>query len=239
MIIKKAQLLRWTIRISFIALITSGLFTEFRPLSLILLIASLLFGNFFCGWICIFGIMQDIVSQISSVFIKKKLKVPYGTQKYLQFSRYTLAILLTLTLGREAGALPFNSYGTAIGILTGHAVEILAIISLIIFLFISIIFDRPFCNYICSEGIKFGITSFARIFSITRKEEKCTQCKKCDSACPMNIRISTINHVRNAQCINCFNCISSCPSKDSLRYEFVNIFKIAKEKLTRNNNIPN
>jgi ferredoxin-type protein NapH len=230
---KKIRFLRMTIQLAYLALILAGLFTTLRPLALILLIASLVFGNFFCGWICVFGTMQNFVSRISSIFIKKKLKIPYRIQKYLQLIRYMLAAIFALALGREAGALPFNSYRFSLGILNGHEVEILAAGFIILFLVISIFFERPFCNYVCSEGVRYGIASFTRLFSIKREKKKCIQCKKCDSACPMNIHVSAVNHVRNAQCINCFSCISSCPVKSTLHYGFVNVFKIIKEKLAK------
>lgn len=230
---KKIQIVRLTIQLAYIALVIGGLFTVLRPLSLVLLIASLVFGNFFCGWICPFGTMQDFVSRISSLFIKNKFKMPYSIGKYLQFIRYVLAVILMLTLGRAAGALPFNSYIVSLKFLGGREVEFLAAGFFVLFLVISILFERPFCNYLCGEGVRFGIASFTRIFSIKRKNETCVQCKKCDSVCPMNISVSTVNHVRNAQCINCFNCISSCPKKGAIRFEFINVFRIIKEKLTK------
>jgi len=230
---KKIQILRLAVQLAYIALMIGGLFTVLRPLSLVLLIASLIFGNFFCGWICVFGTMQDFVSRISSIVIKNKFKVPYRAQKYLQLVRYVFAIILSISLGREAGALPFNAYRTSSGILTGRPEEMIALGFFVFFLIISIFFERPFCNYICSEGIKFGVASFTRLFTIKRKNNTCIQCKKCDNACPMNIKVSMVNHVRNAQCVNCFNCISACPAKETLSYGFVNVFKILKEKLTR------
>jgi polyferredoxin len=231
--IKKIQVLRAAVQLAYIALLVAGFFTALRPLSLVLFFASLLFGNFFCGWLCVFGTMQDFVSRISSVFIKRKFKMPYRVQRWLQLSRYVLFLVLAIAIGREAGGLAFNSYRTAIGVVSGRELEVAAISFFSVFLVISVFFDRPFCSYVCSEGVHFGIASFTRIFSIKRNSASCVQCGKCDRACPMNIRVSSVNHVRSAQCVNCFKCISECPSKKTLGYGFVNVFSILKMKILR------
>lgn len=111
-------------------------------------------------------------------------------------------------------------------ILGGDITNIMISISFIImagFLVISMLFERPFCNYVCTEGIKFGFASFTRIFTIKRNSESCINCKKCDKACSMNISISNKNSIRNAQCINCFERISACPIKDTLSYGKIKI----------------
>ena len=93
------------------------------------------------------------------------------------------------------------------------------------FLVVALFFERPFCNYFCPEGIKFGLASLTRFFSIKRNSDTCIHCKCCDKACPMNIEVSKGNHVRNAQCINCFKCMAACPKQDTLTYGRVNPLK--------------
>jgi ferredoxin-type protein NapH len=70
-----------------------------------------------------------------------------------------------------------------------------------ILLGLSLFIDRPFCRYLCPEGARYGIISLARIFTITRDEEKCVSCKKCDKVCPSQIEVSQHPEVRNAQCV--------------------------------------
>jgi polyferredoxin len=97
------------------------------------------------------------------------------------------------------------------------------------FVIISIFFERPFCNYFCSEGVKFGVFSLTRVFSIKRNEATCVGCKKCDKACPMNINVSIKDQIRHGQCINCFECISACPVENTLTYGRVKLPKFKKK----------
>lgn len=54
-------------------------------------------------------------------------------------------------------------------------------------------------------------------FKIKRKEETCTSCKLCDKACPMAIKVSSIEKMQHVDCNLCGDCIASCPEKDTLK----------------------
>lgn len=215
---KRIQSIRKAVQIAFLILAVLGIYMDLRFVIIAFLPASLLFGNFFCGWICPFGTAQDVFGKLGNLIFKRKWKMPRGVQKYLKFSRYLIMGISVTGLG----ALVFdqlNAYRTFFGILdlTGIAVtaSLMVMFSLLL---ISMFFERPFCNYLCTEGVKYGLASFTRIFSIQRNEESCVNCKKCDQACPMNIPVSVADHVRSAQCINCLECVSACPKKDALQY---------------------
>ena len=100
----------------------------------------------------------------------------------------------------------------------GKNITALALTVMGSFLFIGMFFDRPFCNYFCPEGIRHGLLSLGRIFTIKRAPQTCISCRKCDQICPMQIKISTSTNLRHAHCINCFKCLSACPVAKTLTY---------------------
>ncbi|MDR2707799.1 MAG: 4Fe-4S binding protein, partial [Nitrososphaerota archaeon] len=67
-----------------------------------LLIASLLFGRTFCGWLCPFGLFQDILSRLRSTIKWKHRSFSDDTNKKLGQSRYiiiTIFLILSVIFG--------------------------------------------------------------------------------------------------------------------------------------------
>jgi uncharacterized protein with FMN-binding domain/Pyruvate/2-oxoacid:ferredoxin oxidoreductase delta subunit len=93
------------------------------------------------------------------------------------------------------------------------------------FLAISLVFDRPFCNYLCVEGARHGLFSAFRPVTISRNEDTCVDCGKCNRVCPMNIEISSHEQVRSLQCIDCMACATACPVEGTLKIGFVPLRK--------------
>ena len=97
-------------------------------------------------------------------------------------------------------------------------VALTAILILIAVTALSLFVERPWCKYFCPYGALLGLFNLIRVFPIRRREETCINCKKCDTACPMNITVSTKDAVRNHQCITCHECLSglACPVENTV-----------------------
>ena len=216
---KKLQLIRNLVQISIFILLIAGFYSKIRSGFIFLLPLAFVAGNFFFCWICPFGSAQEFVGKLGSLVLKKKFKTPPFLQKYLQYSRYLLAVLTLFLASQAILDLAFlNSYKTFMHSAAGKNITALALTVMGSFLFIGMFFDRPFCNYFCPEGIRHGLLSLGRIFTIKRAHQTCISCKKCDQICPMQIKISTSTNLRHAHCINCFKCLSACPVSKTLTY---------------------
>ncbi len=132
--------------------------------------ATLVVGNFFCGWVCPYGTLQDLFGTVGKKLFKKRLKMLVGIQKYLQYTRYVL-FALSLTGLASLVFEVINGYGTFMGIWMNGFVMSTAIIVMGSLLLIAIVFERPFCNYLCGEAVKYSVLSMTRIFSIKRNED--------------------------------------------------------------------
>ena len=228
------QRLRLLIQCLFFVAIVFGVVSGFANIWSTLLIAlfflTAVVGNFYCGWVCPFGTLQEFLGKAGSKIVKKKIRPSPALAKYLKYSKYLIysIILLNGVLG-FAGAFSdtasFNgnfSFMSITAMLASSAaitaVSWLALVYLLLYLLAALFVDRPFCNYFCPDSIKYNLTSFLRLVSVKRDESKCVHCKKCDNTCPMQIEISNTVKVRSANCINCMQCISACPVEGALQY---------------------
>lgn len=53
---------------------------------------------------------------------------------------------------------------------------------------------------------------------IVRDNSTCTDCRKCDRNCPMNIKVSEATTVKHIDCHLCGECITHCPEKNTLSF---------------------
>lgn len=228
---KKIQKYRLGIQILCLFLTVMGFFTNFKATTLVIVGVTLFTGTFYCGWVCPYGFIQEVFSKLGKRLGIKKRKMPKNIQRILVFSRYIVfGVVMLIGTDFIFSVMSFDPRVNFGNLLLGNTVKIGAIIVLSLFLMVSLLFERPFCNYLCYEGAKYGLMSSLRFLTIKRNEATCVDCKKCDKACPMNIEVSKCSNIRSTQCINCFQCISSCPVKDTLNYGKISINKNQKKK---------
>ncbi len=211
---------------SFQAVVTSrNHFFSFYVVGFLLLFGALL-GRFVCGWLCPFGLVQDLLHKIP--FPKKLKKLP--GDRILKFLKYIILIgfvvILPITVVDLVGqGQPwFCKYICPSGTLFGGIPLIASNPSLqsalswlftwkmtllVILLFLSVVVYRPFCRYICPLGAVYSLFNPIAFYRYTVKKDKCTGCKACQNACPMDIPVyKTPNSL---ECIRCGKCKNTCP----------------------------
>lgn len=179
---------------------------------------AIFFKRGFCGWVCPFGTIQELLGKIS----KKKITIP---EKFDRFAKYTKYLVLIAILVGTAitGTLVFRNYDPFItffhfgeGVIWGTAETTgvyLTFAILVITLLLSIFIERAWCRYFCPLGATISIFSWMGLSKIKRNEKTCIDCKLCDKVCPARVNISTKKEVKDIECIDCMQCVDSCPKK--------------------------
>jgi len=223
------RILRITAQLAYGILIATSLLGRNFIVTAVLLAGSLLFGAWFCGWLCPFGAVQEWISRLGRRILGRQYRVPRVLDRYLKYLRYLLLAAGLAGLGFLAFA--SRPYQTFLGALTLNTAYITlpAWGLLALFLAASFFLERPFCRYFCTEGAGYGALSLCRVFSIRRHTSSCLACGACDRVCPAGIRISKKKYIRDHHCINCLECLAACPVQGALTYSFI-IKKPLKEK---------
>ncbi|MDO4966287.1 MAG: 4Fe-4S binding protein [Lachnospiraceae bacterium] len=183
------------------------------------------FGRFICGFMCPFGLVQDLLYKIPIMDKKKCIK----GHKILKNVRYIILILFVILLptffvNAAGGGNPwFCEYicpsGTLFGAIPLLIVNkslrallrwrfFLKISILCLIVIISIKYYRPFCKYLCPLGLIYGWFNKFSFVRISYDKDKCNNCGACNNACKMGIDVK--NNPNSCDCIRCFDCVHSC-----------------------------
>lgn len=96
---------------------------------------------------------------------------------------------------------------------------IAGLIALVVFIVMTAMRGRLFCNTLCPVGGLLSIVSRYSFFRVNIDKQKCISCGICEKTCKaeaINVKDFSVD---NSRCVDCFNCISSC-KKDSIHYSF-------------------
>lgn len=188
------------------------LFTSTMTLFFMTLIFAFVFGRAFCGNICPFGFLQELMGRLT----KRKIIIPKRLDRIMRFSKYIVLAIITVMAWITATLWisPYDPWTAFSHIWSGKELfeeNMIGFIILIIVLGLSVFIDRFFCKYLCPAGALYGAVSKISGFKI--KHEACTQCDICSKVCPMNIEVAKSDNIHSAECIACGKCITACPSK--------------------------
>ncbi len=105
-----------------------------------------------------------------------------------------------------------------------------AAVTLLVFMILSVMYGRLFCNSLCPVGAFLSIFSRFSLFRISFDKKLCNSCGSCEMTCKSECINSKTQKVDTSRCVDCFNCISSC-RKGGLKYKF-GFSLVKKEKNT-------
>lgn len=189
----------------------------------ILILFGLLLGRTVCGFLCPFGLVQELLHKIPSPKLKKS-----RITRVLSYFKYVLlvflAVLVPIAYSSKLAVPGFCKYICPDGILFG-AIGLLLnsnnsdlfgmlgalftwkLCLLIIFLVSAVFIYRFFCRFFCPLGAIYGFFCRLALLGVKLDRDKCIDCGLCLSECKMDIA-----HVGDHECIHCGNCIPVCPT---------------------------
>lgn len=184
-----------------------------------------LFGRFVCGWLCPFGLIQDLLHKIP--IFKKRKHLP--GHRLLKYGKYVVLFGLVIAgssilfsgfakvpafckylcpSGTLMGAFPLMAADGQLRLQVG-GLFYWKLGVLLTILLLSIKCYRPFCQYLCPLGAVYGWFNKFSLVQIRWEKEDCVHCMACQHACPVHLAPEEISV--SPECIKCGKCVPVCP----------------------------
>ena len=180
---------------------------------LALVLGLLLTGKSFCGWICPLGTVQELMGKAGKrLWPRFYNRVPLKVERVLRYGKYVMLIWILVQTARSA-RLFFESFDPYYNLFSIWSDEIAWIGYLVVgaTLLASLFIERPFSRYACPLGAVNGFFNSFSAVQIKRDADTCTDCGRCDKACPVKIKVSEVKAVRHMECTRCLQCVEACP----------------------------
>lgn len=172
-----------------------------------------IFGRFFCGWICPIGVLLDYSHNITA---RKRLgTLWHNREKYI----ILLAVLAASLLFNFTAPYLFSPPGVVYRTVILYALHGIIGADLAILLLIFILdvlatrYHRTWCNTLCPLGTLISALSLINLVKPKVDEEKCNGCLECERTCPMRIPLIKADKWLMMACNKCLKCLESCPIK--------------------------
>ena len=174
-------------------------------------------GRLICGWICPFGLIQDLLYKLKSP--KFKLFPPPRHLPWVAL--IGLVILIPALTGEQAycryicpagaleGGVPFGIFSSQVRSLIG-SMYFIKIGILIFFLAGSVTTFRFFCRTACPLGLIYGFFNRIALLGLTHDPDRCVDCGLCAKSCPVDLIPQKGGYLKGA-CIRCLKCRDACP----------------------------
>lgn len=198
----------------------------------LLLAFGVILGRAICGFLCPFGLIQELIAKIPT----RKRKLP-GWTRYIKYAVLIWFVLLWPWLQKASNPMGmadpmFCKYVCPSGLLlaglpllagdpalrsvigpifTIKACVLAAVIAGCVWV------RRFFCKVLCPLGAIYGLLNKLSFYRLQVDRHACVGCGKCAAVCPMDV--DPVRTPDSAECIRCGDCAHACP-KNAIRMGF-------------------
>jgi len=162
----------------------------------------------YCGWLCPFGALQELIHQLATRLKIPEYKFPDVVHERLTAIKYVIFVALfglsLQSIGYAARAAEVEPFKTAIvmhfdrsGLFLLYALGLL---------FIAVFNRKFFCKYLCPLGAALAIPAPLRIFDWLRRRKECGRpCQICARQCEVQA-IRPTGEINPNECHYCLDC---------------------------------
>ena len=195
----------------------------------LLLLFGVILGRVVCGFLCPFGLIQELLYKIPTKKAKK------GTwSQVLSYLKYIILIVFVIAIPLIMNAPGFCKYICPAGTLEGGVFLVATqeklrlligflfswkIGLMFVILISSVFIFRSFCRFLCPLGAIYSLFHKVSVCGVKVDEDKCIGCNICVRECKMDV-----TKVGDRECVHCGECAGHCP-KSAISYKIPLIIK--------------
>ncbi len=162
----------------------------------------------YCGWLCPFGALQELMNVAARRLGVRQIAVPQGLHERLWVIKYTLfvAIVALSFYSMEKALLlaevePFKTV-ISMRFMRAWPFVLFALAVLAGGLFI----ERFYCRYLCPLGAGLAIPAKLKVFDWLRRRPQCgRECRLCETKCTVGA-IDPLGRINANECVLCLRC---------------------------------
>lgn len=172
--------------------------------------ASLLFWGrgAFCGWLCPFGALQELLNRLAKAVKIPQVKVPWWLHERLWALKYVVFLIL---FGVSLHSLEWaerlseiEPFKTAIILKFDRSWPY--VLFAVATLAAGLMIERFYCRYLCPLGAALAIPGKIRMFEWLKRYKECgTPCQRCGNECMVQA-IHKEGNINPNECLYCLHC---------------------------------
>ncbi|MFZ5572144.1 MAG: 4Fe-4S binding protein [Thermodesulfobacteriota bacterium] len=186
-------------------------------------LSSVLLRKAFCSWICPVGAFSEWLWGLGDRLGLRPRTPPKLVDGALQLLKYLLLLFFVWAVSRmDAGQIagfmesPYYKLSDVKMLffftrMTLFTAAVLAVLTLV-----SLRYKNVWCRYLCPYGALLGLFSWQSPTRITRDENHCTGCGRCEKACPAALPVAAKERITSPECTGCMDCTAACPVTGAL-----------------------
>ncbi len=162
----------------------------------------------FCGWLCPFGAMQELIHEVAIRLRIPNFEFPPMVHERLWAIKYILLLLLIGismdSFSSAAKIAEIEPFKTSLTMKFDR--EWPFVLYAAALLVIAAFNSKFYCKYICTLGASLSILSRFKIFDWLRRRNECGKpCQACAAKCQINA-IKPTGEIISSECHYCFDC---------------------------------
>ena len=162
----------------------------------------------FCGWLCPFGALQELLGQLSRALRVPQWNPSAALEKRLWMGKYIAAaavLVLVMTEIDPSGAtIEIEPFKTAITSKFTRAWPYLLYAGAL--LAVGLFSERAYCRFLCPLGGVLAFLDRLHLLNLLKRRPECgSPCHLCERSCPVRA-IEKTGKINTAECFQCLDC---------------------------------